>query len=107
MGRWDRRRMELQDRLGELDARLHGIEAELDEPPSKDDEDRATEREGDEVLERIGAAGLQEIAMIKAALDRIARGDYGYCQRCGDEISTARLELLPETPFCRNCARDR
>jgi RNA polymerase-binding transcription factor DksA len=99
------RREQLAARLAELDEHLHEIEEELDETPSKDDEERATEREGDEVLEGIGRAGLKEMRMIQAALDRIDEGSYGFCATCGAEISEERLDLLPYTPFCRNCAK--
>jgi hypothetical protein len=51
------RRSELEDRLKALDARLHEIEDELDSHQSKDWEELATEREGDEVLERLGVTG--------------------------------------------------
>ena len=59
-------RKALLDRLGELDSRLHQIEAELDEPHSKDWEENAVEREGDEVLERLGHSGEAEIARMLA-----------------------------------------
>lgn len=98
------RKATLLDRLAELDARLHRIDAALDEPPEKDWEEAAVEREGDEVLETIGTAGLHEIDMIRAALARIDAGEYGYCVKCGAEISQERLNVLPATPFCRNCA---
>ena len=55
------RRATLLARLGELDARLHAIEAELDLPHSRDWEEDAVEREGDEVLEALGEAGQEEI----------------------------------------------
>ena len=55
-------RKALLDRLGELDSRLHHIETELDEPHSKDWEENAVEREGDEVLEQLGHSGEAEIA---------------------------------------------
>ncbi len=91
-------------RLKELDGRLHDIEAELETPHSKDWDEMAVEREGEEVLEGLGEAGLQEIARIKAALHRLREGTYGECVRCGGEISAARLEVLPDTPFCKTCA---
>jgi hypothetical protein len=56
------RRKELEDRLKALDSRLHEIEEELDSHQSKDWEELATEREGDEVLERLGVSGQEEIA---------------------------------------------
>lgn len=94
----------LMDRLKDLDSRLHEIEDTLDEPQSADTEERATEREGDEVLESLGQAGLLEVEQIRAALDRIRKGTFGVCVKCGEEISDERLNVLPQTPFCRNCA---
>jgi len=94
----------LEDRLAELNGRLHQIESDLDAPAPQDDEERATEREGDEVLEDLGNIGLAEIKMIEAALDRIEAGTYGVCVECGEDISTERLDVLPHTPRCRDCA---
>lgn len=97
-------RKALLSRLGELDSRLHQIEAELDEPHSKDWEESAVEREGDEVLEQLGQSGREEIARIRAALQRIRDGSFGTCAQCGDPISPERLAVLPDTPLCKNCA---
>lgn len=94
----------LLERLRALGVQLDSIEAELEAPHSKDWEDMAIEREGEEVLERLGEKGLAEIAQIRAALDRMAQGEYGFCTRCGATIAEARLELLPQTPLCRKCA---
>jgi RNA polymerase-binding transcription factor DksA len=94
----------LMHRLGALDTRLHAIEAELDAPRSSDWEELAVEREGDEVLESLGQSGELEIARIRAALARIREGSYGICTVCGEQISTERLDVLPETPMCRVCA---
>jgi RNA polymerase-binding transcription factor DksA len=70
----------------------------------KDWEDKASERQGDEVLESLGQAELDELRMIDAALARLEEGEYGHCQKCGTEISPERLDLIPATPFCRHCA---
>lgn len=94
----------LLDRLKELDSRLHSIEHTLEEPGPADTEDRATEREEDEVLEGLGNAGLDEITGIKHALVRIDNGTYGVCTACEENISEERLDLIPHTPMCRNCA---
>ncbi|WP_323783650.1 TraR/DksA family transcriptional regulator [Thalassovita sp.] len=98
------RKTVLLKRLSELDSRLHSIEAELDEPTTKDWEDAAIEREGEEVLEHLGTAGQNEIKRIRSALKRIREGDYGICVECGDAISSERLDILPDTPFCKTCA---
>jgi RNA polymerase-binding transcription factor DksA len=99
------RKTALQDRLIELGQRLEAIDDELLAHQDPDWEELAVEREGDEVLEATGNAGLTEIAQIRSALARIADGTYGSCVRCGDEIAAARLDALPWTPFCRTCAR--
>lgn len=39
------------------------------------------------------------------ALGRFDEGTYGECQECGGEISVARLEAVPYTPYCISCAQ--
>ena len=105
MSDWSAQKQLLETRLQELDNNLHKIDDILDEPHSKDFEDFAKESEDDEVLEGLGKAGLKEIAMIKAALARIKDGTYGVCQQCGETILPERLETLPYTPLCKDCAK--
>lgn len=99
------RKAVLESRLTELGARLEAIDDELLAHHDPDWEELAVEREGDEVLEATGNAGLTEIAQIRSALGRIADGSYGHCTRCGEKIAEARLDAIPWTPFCRSCAR--
>jgi RNA polymerase-binding transcription factor DksA len=98
------RKATLAARLSDLEGRIGQIGAELGTHQAKDWEDLATERESDEVLEGMGLSAQAELRMIKAALGRIDTGDYGTCAKCGAEIAPARLDLLPFTPFCRDCA---
>ena len=98
------RKTELETRLAVLTVRLGQIDAELQSHDEKDWEELATAREGDEVLESMGVGSQSEMRAIKAALQRITAGDYGTCLRCGAPISEARLDLLPFTPFCKECA---
>ena len=104
MGNDAKMRAVLETRMAELETRLSEIEAELDSHQSKDWEELATEREGDEVLEREGTLGQEEIAKIKAAFLRMDEGEFGYCVKCGDAVSKERLAVVPHTPFCRKCA---
>ncbi len=97
-------KLALLKRLRELGLRLEGIGEALEAPHSKDWDDAAIEREGDEVLERLGESGQAEITRITSALKRMSDGTYGYCQVCGEEIAPARLEVLPDTPMCTKCA---
>ena len=74
------RRATLLARLGELDARLHAIEAELDLPHSRDWEEDAVEREGDDPLvisidvEGIGRPGRNKVNCTAPASD--GSGDF-------------------------------
>jgi RNA polymerase-binding protein DksA len=45
----------------------------------------------------------QELRAIQDALARLKRGEYGYCQRCGEEIAPARLEAMPQATLCVRC----
>ncbi|RME17008.1 MAG: TraR/DksA family transcriptional regulator [Alphaproteobacteria bacterium] len=96
----------LEARRDELEARLREIEETLEGHQTRDWEELATEREGDEVLESMGEAARSELAKITAALTRVEEGEFGYCVRCGAEIAPERLDLIPFTPFCRTCAED-
>ncbi len=98
------RKAALMARQSELTNRLALIETELETQPTSDWDDLAVEREDDEVLEATGVSGQQELRQIDAALHRIEDGTYGTCAKCGAEISEARLDVLPFTPFCRDCA---
>lgn len=99
------RREQITQRRLELIARASFIDHELSTHGSPDWEDNATEHEDDETLEALGHAAAQELPMLDAALKRIETGDYGFCAKCGTEISEARLDLLPATPFCKDCAQ--
>ena len=62
------------------------------------------EREGDEVLESLGNAGLMEIKMIQAALARVREGTFGVCVNCGEDISEERLETVLPLVKKHECA---
>jgi RNA polymerase-binding protein DksA len=94
----------LRARLSELTERISEVESELDQPANADFEERASEREGDEVLESLGAASVNEIRMIQAALKRIEEGTYGECVNCGEDIAQKRLEAVPHAARCVRCA---
>ena len=97
-------RSQLEARLQELLAEAKEIDAELSAPHSRDWEERATESEGDEVLEGLGNAAMAEARRIKAALGRIEDGGYGTCTSCGEPVGEKRLEAVPDAALCIKCA---
>jgi RNA polymerase-binding transcription factor DksA len=56
-------------------------------------------------LARRTVAERQALAEIEAALDRIARGDYGWCEQCHAPISAALLAYQPQARYCTGCDR--
>ncbi len=96
------RLLRLKDKLTR---RLDAIDRDIrHEGMSADWGEQATERENDEVLESLGNASAEELIKINSALKRIDAGEYFYCSICGEEIPAARLDLLPFTTCCVNCA---
>jgi DnaK suppressor protein len=55
-------------------------------------------------LSALIAQADDQLVEVRAALNRLATGSYGLCERCGDRIAAARLEALPATRTCRACA---
>jgi len=45
----------------------------------------------------------QELEAIEEAIMRLDNGVYGECEACGQAIEPRRLEVMPETPYCRAC----
>lgn len=43
---------------------------------------------------------------VEAALARMESGEYGTCQKCHQPIPEARLDALPFTPYCVQCAAE-
>lgn len=99
-------RKNLEDRRRGIQRRLAAIERDLTKQLNADSADRAIETENDEVLVEMDRSGREELKAISSAIERLDNGTYGLCVLCGAKIGEARLEALPFTPFCVDCARD-
>ena len=96
------RLLRLQEKLTR---RLHAIDRDIrHEGMSADWSEQASERENDEVLESLGKSSELELLKINYALKRIEDGSYFQCDECDADIPPARLELLPFTAHCVDCA---
>jgi RNA polymerase-binding transcription factor len=94
----------LRESLAEKTVHLDKITTSLRQEHSKTFSEQAMERESDEVKEQLKESLTKEIGQIQAALSRIESGTYADCSKCGGEISAQRLEALPYTQLCINCA---
>lgn len=54
-------------------------------------------------LERARGDASSEHHELLLALQRIDAGTYGTCQRCGEAIPLARLQVMPATQRCLGC----
>ncbi len=65
--------------------------------------------EGDpDLIEREKAVALvqgleRRLESIDYALKQAEEGNYGICERCGEPIDPARLEIVPEATLCVRC----
>lgn len=94
----------LEEKQATLEQRLASIKRDVTRSHSVDSVEQAQERENDEVEEAIGAETEQSLRDVRAALARLDEGLYGICESCGEDIAPGRLEVLPETVLCVNCA---
>ncbi len=104
----DRFQIRLVARRQELATRAARAAADLrreHEPLSADFSEQAVQRENDAVLQGISDAAHDELLLIDRALRRIERGEYFDCARCGTAIGEGRLEAVPYTDLCADCAR--
>ncbi|MCU0652642.1 MAG: TraR/DksA C4-type zinc finger protein [Candidatus Pacebacteria bacterium] len=80
-------------------------------PYGNSDSGTATlERQADEVEEYATRLPLEhnletKLAKVNAAIDKIAKGTYGKCEKCGEDIPLERLEIFPEAGLCVDCQK--
>jgi RNA polymerase-binding protein DksA len=106
------RRMLLADERGTLDRRgallrdIADVVAAASDVATDDEHDP----EGATIAyERARVAALVEqadahLGEIRAALERLAAGRYGTCERCGQPIGADRLDARPVARACIDCA---
>src|SRR5262245_18550078 len=62
---------------------------------------------GDEHARRLlrrAVAARQRLADTEEALGRVAAGDFGRCEQCGEPIGATLLTAAPECRYCTRCA---
>lgn len=94
----------LQHQLKEAQAELRRLESKLEAEVDYglgEGDPRIYEWEMNLALRRSAEAKKRSI---QEALDRLREGKYGLCIHCGREIKPERLEILPNTERCAQCA---
>jgi RNA polymerase-binding transcription factor len=106
----DKQRRHLERRLREERAQIAGILDRYQDEQSETERDRAgdvgTDTYDAEVEGSLAARATEELHEIDAALERLY-GDpkrFGVCERTGEPIPFARLDLIP---WARTCDQER
>jgi len=77
-------------------------QAELDNG-TEDYVDYAVNSYAREFLLSLTEMDRKHLLFVEEALNRIDRGEYGYCQQCGEDINLKRLEVQPWARHCVRC----
>jgi DnaK suppressor protein len=99
----------LRSRLDEIEARI----AELAKAPEPGAGIGFGKRIGDgtnEAISRRNEIGVGNSLLVteeklERALVKLEEGSYGRCDRCGRAIASGRLDAVPESALCIDCAR--
>lgn len=100
-------RQRLREAANDILNRSNGVQeqlATLDPAGNLSFEEHGTEREFDDVLERLGDRSRRELLRVMAAFRRLETGSYGRCDECSSAINAERLEAVPFTEHCLDCA---
>ena len=96
------RRDELRKRLGGELKDLRNFKAD----PTGDSADLAFDSGSEEVTSQLAELESRELRQIERALARLKQGTYGLCEGCQKKIPVARLNALPFSTTCVDCARE-
>ena len=103
----DKIKTDLLERKAELESRVertHRHTYHRDEPVSPNFNEQVKQTENDELVRALEAEAKEEIAQINNALHRIEEDVYELCAHCGEEIAAQRLQAIPYTDSCIECA---
>ena len=99
----------LEERRSELlkaadETRGQGMGVEQDD--LADEVDLASSEWGQAMNLRLRDRELVLLKKINKALEKIKKGEFGECERCGDEISIKRLDARPVAELCIRCKEE-
>jgi DnaK suppressor protein len=91
----------LEELLSHADNTVSGMTTPKENFP--DPTDRASLEADRNFMLRIRDRENKLIKKVKKALDRIEKGTFGVCEKCGEDISVKRLKARPVTTLCIDC----
>ena len=91
-----------------LEKRIQSIDQNLkhhkDGSAVRDLEEHSINLQNEEIIDALSERDQEELRQIETALRNLEFGTYGVCKLCGNKIPQKRLQALPYTQFCLDCA---
>ncbi|MEO0620010.1 MAG: TraR/DksA C4-type zinc finger protein [Pseudomonadota bacterium] len=102
-------KLRLEERQAELES-LSALAADARDTVALDQQSVGRLSRMDAMQQQAMAAATErqriaELSRIEAAFVAIEDGEYGFCERCGEEIAEARLAIDPSIATCVRCAK--
>lgn len=94
----------LQQLEAEYRQRVEAVDRDLSQKAEADFAEQATQQENADVLRSLKLEAEIEHRRVQAALERVHKGTYGECTRCGEPVEPARLDAMPQAENCVRCA---
>lgn len=88
-----------QSLLADIAALKETLRGEVDVDVDEGDPDIVEREKSGALLESLET----QLASVEDALRAMEKGTYGICERCGEAIAPARLEVKPEATLCIKC----
>ena len=102
-------RVSLLANKAELEARLARTHKHIfgkEEAVSANFNEQIKQTENDQLVLSLDQEIQEELKQIQRALQRIETGEYFSCANCGEAIGMSRLQAIPDTALCIDCAVD-
>lgn len=87
---------EYEDRINKINDHIHHPQDELNQHW----DDQAIIVSQNEMRANLLKEAEDNLALVNIALTKLANDNYGYCEECGEEIETKRLESVPYATHC-------
>lgn len=110
----DRFRKRLEEEKSRLEEQIEDYERDLEEARlTESSSDRSPDPGNAEAssmkLEYAKELSIEQntldlLRKVDRALERVAAGSYGICESCGNSIPVERLDVLPYSTLCVECA---
>ncbi len=89
----------------EIERKIKGFQKNPDFGNDVDPDEETEESEAISTQLAIAQDYKERLTNIESALNRIKKGKYGICEKCGKEISLDVLKAAPESRLCKECKR--